>query len=76
MMQDAVTARLLQKKPLVTRLAAVFETATTAFLEALDGEEKATAKLYIQKAVRAAGRSMAADSSRHGSAFQDDDDDE
>ena len=43
MMQDAVTAGLLPKQPLVIRFAAVF-VKTTAYLEALDGEEKATAK--------------------------------
>ena len=45
MIQDAVTAALLPKQPLETRLDAVIETATSNKLGALD-EDKATAKLY------------------------------
>ena len=45
MIQDAVSAGLLPKQPLVTRLGVVTEAAAPAYLEALDGEEKATAKL-------------------------------
>ena len=47
MIQDAVTAGLLPKQPLVTRLATVIETATTTYLETLG--DQATAKLYFQK---------------------------
>ena len=45
MIQDAVTAGLLPKQPLVTRLAAVVEAATITNFEALDDEDKASAKL-------------------------------
>ena len=41
----------------MTRLAAVVRAATTTYLEALDDEDKATAKLYIQKAAQAADES-------------------
>ena len=41
----ALAAGLLSKQPLVTRLGAVIEAATTAYLEALDGEEKAKPRL-------------------------------
>ena len=44
MIQDAVTAGLLLEQPLVTRLAAVSEAATTTNLEALDDEDKATGR--------------------------------
>ena len=54
MIQDAVTAVLLPKQPLETGLAAVIETATSTYLGALDDEDRATAKLYVQKAVQAA----------------------
>ena len=54
MVQDAVTAALLPKHPLETRPVAVIDTATTTYLEALDDEDKATAKLYVQKAAQAA----------------------
>ena len=40
-------------QPLETRLAAVVETATATFLESLDGEDRATAKLHLQKAAQA-----------------------
>ena len=40
--------------PLETHLAAVIETALSTCLNALDDEEKATAKLYVQKAAQAA----------------------
>ena len=51
MIQDGVTAGLLPKQP----LAAVIETALSTYLDALDDEDKATAKLYVQKAAQAAG---------------------
>ena len=47
-------AGLLPKQPLETRLAAIIDTATTICLGALDDEDKATAKLHIQKAAQAA----------------------
>ena len=50
MIQDAVMAGLLPKRPLVTSLAAIIEAATTTYLEALDDEDRATAKLYVQRA--------------------------
>ena len=53
MMRD-VEAGLLWEEPLVTRLAAVVEAATTTCLEALDDEDEATAELYIQKVAQAA----------------------
>ena len=45
---------LLPSEPLETRLATVIETATSSFtyLNALDDEDKATAKLCVQKAAR------------------------
>ena len=54
MIQDGVTAGPLPKRPLETRLAAVIETATSTFFEALDGEVRATAQLHVQKAAQAA----------------------
>ena len=54
MLQDAVTAGLLPKQHLETRLAAVIETALSTNFDALDDEDKATAKLYVQKAAQAA----------------------
>ena len=39
---------------LETRLSEVIETATSTYLSALDNEERATAKLYVQKAAQAA----------------------
>ena len=44
----------LPKQPLETRLAAVIETVTSTHLGALDDDDKATAKLYVQKAAQAA----------------------
>ena len=52
MIQDGVTAGLLPQQLLETRLAAVIETAISTYLGALDGEDKAMAKLYVQKAAR------------------------
>ena len=49
MIQDAVVAGILPKHSLETRLAAVVGTATTTYLQALDDEDRATAKLYNQK---------------------------
>ena len=54
MIQDAVTSGRLPKRLLVTRFDVVVEAATDVYFEALDGEEKATAKSYIQKAAQAA----------------------
>ena len=54
MIQDAVWAGLLPEHLLETRLAAVFETATSTHLSVLDDEDQATAKLYVQKAAQAA----------------------
>ena len=54
MTQDAVTACLLPKQPLETRLAGVIETALSTYNDALDDEDKATAKFYVQKAAQAA----------------------
>ena len=53
MIQDAVLAGLLPKHLLETRLAAVIETATSTILDALDDEDRATAKLHVQKAAKA-----------------------
>ena len=63
MIQDAITAGLLPKQPPETRPAAVIETAST-YLGALDDEDKAMAKLYVQKAVQAAEISVAANNWR------------
>ena len=52
--QDAVVAGLLPKQPLETRLAAIIETATSTYLETLDGEDEGTANPYVQKAAQAA----------------------
>ena len=52
-----VTTRLLPKQPLVARLDAVIEAATASYLEALDGMEKATTRLYLHKAAQAADES-------------------
>ena len=54
MIQDAVLAGLLPKQHLESRLAAVIETYTSTYLSALDDEDKAMAKLYVQKAAQAA----------------------
>ena len=54
MIQDAVSAGLLLQPPLEARLDAVIATATSTYLEALDDEDRATAKLYVQKAAQAA----------------------
>ena len=54
MIHDGVTVGLLPKQPLETRLAAVIETAISTYLDALDDEDKPTAKLYVQKAAQAA----------------------
>ena len=47
-------AGLLPKKPLETHLAVVIERATSTYLEALDGDDQAAAKLYVQQAAPAA----------------------
>ena len=54
MIQDAVMAGLPPKQPLVTRLAAIIEAATTTFFEAFEDEDIATAKQHVQKAAQAA----------------------
>ena len=56
MIQDAVLAGLLPKHTLANRHAANSETATSTYFGALDDEERATAKLYVQKAAQAAAR--------------------
>ena len=55
--QDAVTVGLLPKQPLESCPAAVIETATSTYLEAPDGEDRATAKLHVQKAAQAVDES-------------------
>ena len=52
MIQDGVIAGLLPHHPLETRLAAVIETAISTYFDALDDEDKASAKLYVQKAAQ------------------------
>ena len=47
MIQDVVTKHLP-----VTRLAAIFEAATATYLEALDDEDRATAKQHVQRAAQ------------------------
>ena len=54
MIRDAVRAGFLPEQILETRLSEVFETATPAYLSALDNDEQATARLYVQKAAQAA----------------------
>ena len=54
MIRDAVWAGLLAEQILEARLATVIETATSTYLSALDDEDQATAKLYVQKAAQAA----------------------
>ena len=54
MIRDAVRAGLLPEQILETRLSEVIETATSTCLSALDNDEQATAKLYVQKAAQAA----------------------
>ena len=53
MIRDAVRAGLWLEQILETRLSEI-ETATSTFLSALDSDEQATAKLYVQKAAQAA----------------------
>ena len=52
MIRDAVWAGLLPEQILETCLTVVIETATTTYLSALDSDEQATAKLYVQKQPR------------------------
>ena len=54
MKQEAVMACFLPKQSLETRLAVIIDTATTTYPEALDDEDKATAKLHVQRAAQAA----------------------
>ena len=54
MIRDAVLAGLLPEQLLETRLSEVIETATSTYLSALDNDEQATARLFIQKAAQAA----------------------
>ena len=49
MIRDAVWAGLLPEQILETRLSEVIETATSTCLGALDSDEQATARLYVQK---------------------------
>ena len=57
MIRDAVLAGLLPEQLLETRLSEVMETATSTYLSALDNDEQATARLFIQKAAQAADES-------------------
>ena len=52
MIRDAVLAGLLQ-----TRLSEVIETAISTYLSALEKDEQATARLFIQRAAQAADES-------------------
>ena len=54
MIQDAVWSGLPPEHILETRLTAVIETATSTYLSALDDEDEANAKLYVQRAAQAA----------------------
>ena len=54
MIRDAVWAGILPEQILEARLSGVIETATTTYLSALDNDEQATARLYVQKAAQAA----------------------
>ena len=54
MIREAVWAGLLPGQILQTRLSEVIETATSTYLSALDSDEQATSKLYVQKAAQAA----------------------
>ena len=56
MIRDAVLAGLLPEQLLETRLPKVIENAST-YLSALDNDEQATARLFIQKAAQAADES-------------------
>ena len=47
MIQDAATARLIPKQPLVARLDAIIGAATVVNLDALGDSEKPTARLYL-----------------------------
>ena len=60
MIQDAVLAHLLPKQPLETRLAAAIETATSAYLSALDDEDRATGKVVCSEGGSDTGRCVAA----------------
>ena len=57
MTRDAVLAGLLPEQLLETRLSEAIETATSTSLSALDNDEQATARLFIQKAAQAADES-------------------
>ena len=54
MIRDGVWAGLLPEHLLEIRLTVAIETATSTCPSALDEEDKATAKLYVQKAAQAA----------------------
>ena len=58
MIQDTVRAGLLPEHLLETRLTLVIETATSTHFSALDDDEQATAKLYVQKAALAADEAL------------------
>ena len=49
MIHDAVTAGLLLQQLLETRFDAVIAAASSTFLDALDDEDRATAKLHVQE---------------------------
>ena len=68
MIQDAALVGLLPKPPLVTRGAAVTETATSTFLGALDDEDRAMAQLHVQKAAQAADEAWTANNWRDAGA--------
>ena len=55
--QDAATAGLIPKQPLLARLDASIEAATAVYLDALDDSQKPTTTLYLQKAAQAADES-------------------
>ena len=57
MIRDAVLAGLFPEQLLETRLSEAIETATSTCLSALDNDEQAAARLFIQKAAQAADES-------------------
>ena len=91
MIRGATSADLLPEQPLLAWLSALVESASVAFLDALDDAEKPTTRLYLQKAARAAEESWeqtvlgysgptvtnptVPEIEQGGSASQDDDDD-
>ena len=57
MIRDAVLAGFLLEQLLERRLSEVIDTATSTYLSALDNDEHATARMFIQKAAQAADES-------------------